>query len=201
LSTAEQQAARRPGRPRSARADDAIRGATIQLLVQGGYTNLSIEGVAALAGVGKTTIYRRYPNKYELVAAAFRAMPDFLAPSDTGSLRGDWEELIASDFSGEAVTERIVLLPRLLSDAQTEPELLALIQELFIEPRRTVAKEVLRRGIERGEVDPGTDLDLTVDLLVGAMVYRALVSGGDAKALAPMPERTVEMLLRGIATA
>ena len=77
------------GRPRDPAADRAILTATMKLLMECGFSNLSIEGVAAEAGVGKTTIYRRYKGKTQLVIAAMSSFKQFFDIPDTGSLRND----------------------------------------------------------------------------------------------------------------
>src|SRR4051794_23872567 len=81
---------RRPGRPRDARHDEAILEATMALLSEAGYARLTIDGVAARAGVGRPTIYRRWPSKPALVVAALLHAPQIQVPhADTGSLRAD----------------------------------------------------------------------------------------------------------------
>ncbi|MGH2503871.1 MAG: helix-turn-helix domain-containing protein, partial [Ktedonobacterales bacterium] len=80
---------RRPGRPRSAQADQAILDAALELIAQEGIQGMSIEGVAARAGVGKTTIYRRWPNKDALALDALRTVKPPIVSFDTGNLRSD----------------------------------------------------------------------------------------------------------------
>src|SRR6266496_6782642 len=84
-----EQGIRKPGRPRSAQAHKAILDATLELLAEGGFQGLSIEAVAARAGVGKTTIYRRWPSKNELVMDAIREVQVNLSVIDTGNFRKD----------------------------------------------------------------------------------------------------------------
>src|SRR5215210_6663760 len=110
-------AGRRPGRPRSAEADRAIVGAALDLAAEGGLTRMTIEGVAARAGVGKATIYRRWSSKEELFADALRSVAaDMELPPDTGSFRGDWLAIVGQEFDRISASGASIL-PRLMSEA------------------------------------------------------------------------------------
>ena len=198
MSTKQQTEDRRSGRPRSARADDAIRQATIEGLLADGYGGLSIERVAAAAGVGKTTIYRRFAGKAELVADALAARVGPPPMPDTGRFRGDVREAFRQGFSDERVALGTVLLPRILGDASRSPELAEIVDRTFLGPRREAALAAIRRGVERGELRPDLDLESAVDLLVGAIVYRLLYSGGDISLLDTLPERHLAAALAGL---
>src|SRR4051794_19918116 len=107
-------AKRRPGRPRSAAAEQAILGATLGLAAEMGLTRMTIEGVAARAGVGKATIYRRWASKEELFARAVRSLAaDMELPPDRGSFRADWLEVMGPEFARLAASGAARILPRL----------------------------------------------------------------------------------------
>jgi AcrR family transcriptional regulator len=188
----------RAGRPRSAEADRAIMRATLELLADEGLQGLSVEGVAAKAGVGKTTIYRRYPGKRELVGAALASvLGEGGVPPDTGSVRGDLQAIAKVRLASLRRTRGHILMPRLLVDSAHDPELHRLIRRAFVDPGREAAKVVLLRGVERGELRPDLDLELAVDLLHGSFVYRLLISRSDLRASAHVPERAIDLVLEG----
>lgn len=188
---------RSPGRPRSPEADDAIMGATLELLAAEGFRALTVEGVRERAGVGKATIYRRWHSKEELVKAAVGGLVDDLAAPDTGSLRGDAAALSAANVAAEA-QGAASLMPRLMSESIDEPELHALFFANLVEPRRRAVRTMLERARDRGEVRADADLELLIDLLVGPIVYRLIISGGDTSGAAEHAERVLEAVLAGV---
>jgi AcrR family transcriptional regulator len=189
---------RRPGRPRSVEADQAIVGATMAVLMEDGYRGLRMEAVVARSGVGKATLYRRYGSKEELVAHVVRRLSQGITAPDTGSLLGDWEALAEAVLSAARTTNSAVFLPRLLAESAGDPELHRIFYENLVQPRRTATREVLERAVERGELRDDLDLELAMDVLVGPIIYRLLLSGGDVEQL-PTPAELLELLMRGLA--
>jgi len=189
---------RAPGRPRSAQAHQAILNATLDLLADQGFEAMSIEGVAARAGVGKTTIYRRWSSKEALVIEAVRGLHAEYGFLDTGSLRGDLLILmrISDDPRAWSLVQR--LLPRFIGEIVANPGLVEAYQEAIILPRFRRFKAVFERAIARGELRPDLDPMLAVDLFAGAFTYRLLFT----RYLAPMPptyiEQILDTVLRGI---
>jgi AcrR family transcriptional regulator len=178
MSAPETIAPRGRGRPRSETARTAILRATIELLQSRGFSALSVDAIAAHAGVGKATIYRWWPNKAAVVMDAFLAdtAPGIPFP-DTGSTREDLRRQMRSVirlFNTPAVRDPFVAL---IGASQHDPALAAALRERFVANRRDAAKRVLARGIERGELRPDLDLDIAIDALYGALYYRLLVSG------------------------
>ncbi len=171
--------ARGPGRPRSEKADQAILDATMTLLAEHGVYGLSIEAVAAEAGVGKTTIYRRWKTKEDLVVAALARMRPPGPPPDTGSLEGDLTTLSEAQIARLAGTKLQHVSPRVLSEAMGDAQFHGRVMEGFINPIREVLGEVVRRAIERGELATDTDVDQAIDLIHAAVIYRVLMSAGD----------------------
>lgn len=167
---------RAPGRPRSSAADEAILAATVDVFAEVGLEALTMEGVAARAGVGKNTLYRRYPNKLDLVVGAVRRYTDVGAPPpDTGTTRGDVQELV--DHLVAIVTETPMgrMLPILVVARARVPELDIAYSEIVADKRARSAV-VVRRGIERGDFRPDVDVDVVVDAFVSAVFYRFLVT-------------------------
>ncbi len=172
---------RAPGRPRSAEADEAILRAALALLVSDGYRGLTMEAVRERAGVGKATLYRRYGSKDELVRAAIVHLNyDLPLPDDTGSLEGDFAAVAAAALGAAAAVDGFSLMPRMLAEVVDDPDLHRIFFANLVEPRRRIIRELVRRAKARGEVRSDVDEELAVDMLVGPLIYRIVISGGDA---------------------
>ncbi len=184
----------RPGRPRDAGADAAIRQATLELLLEVGYQGLAMEAVAARAGVGKTTVYRRFASKRELVAAQLSSLQEALRPPNTGRLLTDYLALAAQAAGQGTLVQIGRLAPRLMVEAADDPQLLELVRNNLLLPRRQLLKALLRRGIERGELRADLDLEEAIDMLVGPVVYRVLISAGDMEAVGTLPLTVAQTL-------
>jgi len=179
-----------PGRPRSAAADEAILSAVLD--------ELTIERVAARAGVGKATVYRRWSSKTDLVVDAVGSMKAPLVHPDTGSTRDDLVALFTNGSDRDHDPDSARLLVGLCMELQRSPEMGALYRQRFAAPRRRVAAEILQRGVDRGEIRPDVDPDEVVDLLIGPIFYRQLVAGRPAGPADVV--RIVDMVLPGIST-
>ncbi len=167
----------RPSR-RSGRAREAILRAAIELASEQGDAELSIEGIASRAGVGKATIYRWWPNKTSVLLDAFLSTlsADWPFPN-SGSARDDLgEQMVAAVnlLSGPQVGKALTAL---LAAGQRDPAIASALRNRFIADRRASGRDVVRRGVERGELRADTDPDLLLDMLYGAVYYRLLVSG------------------------
>jgi AcrR family transcriptional regulator len=191
---AEEAPARGRGRPRSEEAHRAILAATLTLLDEAGYRALTIEAVASRAAVGKTTIYRRWPSKLELVVEALHELRPPGPPEDTGSVQGDFTVFQRTQVARVADTPLPRVAPRLISEAVGDPELHAAIMRDLIEPVRAAIREVLRRGVERGELRSDLDLDIATDVVHGTVVYRILTSQGDLLAATSAVPRVLDLL-------
>ena len=120
-------------------------------------------------------------------------------PPDLGGFRREWLEVIAQEIE-RLRAAAIRILPRLMSEAADDPELHGLVLETMVEPRRAVAKELVRRGQARGELRPELDPELVVDLLIGPLLYRALLEGGASlEPVRGMSERILDAVLAGLA--
>jgi AcrR family transcriptional regulator len=155
---------------------ESIRTAVIEELASIGYGQLSIESVARRAKVGKTTIYRRWPSKQDMVVAVISeiAWTHVDAP-DTGSLRGDVEEFLTDLAS--ALDNPVVrsVATDLLAEAHRDSPLTANLIEQIRDPRRARAAKIVRRAMNRGEVSDQADVGLALDLLAGPLLFRSLV--------------------------
>ncbi|MEV0394941.1 TetR/AcrR family transcriptional regulator [Polymorphospora rubra] len=190
--------ARPPGRPRSTRADEAIVEAVLDLLAEGGSVEtLSVEAVAARAGVGKATIYRRWPGKDALLVDALRTLKGAPAEPAGDSVRDDVVTLL--EMVGRHTDERTArIMTCLAPQFNRSPEQDRLFQEIM-EPRREVLRRVLRRGITTGELRPDLDVELTVAMLSGPVLLHRIIWPLPNLAAADLAGRVVDTLLAGIA--
>ena len=179
-----------PGR-RSESSHRAIVAATQELLVEVGYRELTIEGVAARAGVGKQTIYRWWPSRAALALEAYLGGSDAVLqpPPDSGEVRKDVRELLGWLIAvlAEPIGGRV--LAGLIADLQHDPELAERFHRDVVPARRRAMLEALERGRERGELRPEADLELAVDELHGAVFYRLLLSGEPLDTASPAARR------------
>jgi AcrR family transcriptional regulator len=191
--------ARRPGRPRSAEADEAILEAAVDLFAEGGFDGLTVEGVAARANVGKATIYRRYPRKVDLVIAASRsfALDGDDLPPDTGNTRADLHALVEWLIGMLTTTPIGRALPMMVADRTRVPEL-AEGHRVLVEEKRARHREVLCRGVERGDLRRDADLEAVIDAYVGPIFYRFLIS--DAPLDDAFADTLVDSVLRAYGT-
>ena len=165
---------RRPGRPRSEQVEDAILDAVISLLSQGvNYDLLSMEMIAATAGVGKAAIYRRWPNKEALVLATlqrtFHSTPR--TPPPGISVRDDLVDLIKQMRKNIVETHEGTAFAVLIQTLASNPEVMHRYQETVIEPRREQYREVLRRGIANGELRSDLDVERATVMLTSTLLF------------------------------
>ncbi len=184
-------------RSRSERAHEAILDAAVALLSEREVAGLTMDEIAARAGSSKATIYRRWSSKEELLVEALgRATGAFPLP-DTGTLRGDLIEAVGHVVLLLTESPLGSAMPALIAAKESSPELHALLLEAVGEPRRESIRDLLRRGVARGEIDPGTDLDLFMDLVGGALHFRRLVTHELIDAA--YAERVIDAALRAFA--
>ncbi|MFE2111143.1 TetR/AcrR family transcriptional regulator [Kitasatospora sp. NPDC059463] len=189
----------RRGRPRSEAAEQAIFAAVEEQMAAGtSLSELTIEGIATGAGVGKATIYRRWPNKEALLVDMVSRMEEPL-PESTGSIRGDLVAMIEyMRLRGLAKRSRWVLKAA-LGQMHGWPELHAAYRERVIVPRREAAREVIRRGVAGGELRADLDEELLADLLIGPILARSILWDDSDLDDPELAERMVDALLKGLA--
>ncbi|MFC1441364.1 TetR/AcrR family transcriptional regulator [Streptacidiphilus sp. N1-10] len=190
----------RRGRPRSEAAEQAIVAAVLRLIERGyPLALLSVEGIAAEAGVGKATIYRRWPNKEELLLDVLQRIDEPEPPRHDGSVR---DALVAVlEFLRQAALARRAhtSLAVLSTELRSMPELYRRYHEKVIEPRRARMRELLARGVESGEIRGDLDLDLLGDLVIGPMLSRTLLRPGAELDDPTLSATIVDTVLQGIA--
>ena len=185
------------GRPRSREADRAILTATVELLASKGLAAMSIEEVAARAGVGKATIYRRWSSKGLLALDAFVVSFREEQPlPDTGTLRGDLLAALHAWVRAVTQTSMGPMLTGLIAEAQHDPELRGAWRDRVLEPLRVQRRIMLDRATARGEIASSVDQEVVLDLLFGAAEHRLLL--GHLPMTDVFTSDVVDMILAGI---
>jgi len=188
------------GRPRSIEADQAILRATLDLLAEVGYQSISIEAIAARAGVGKTTIYRRYTSKEEIVADAIESLREDLPTPNTGNF---WEDVdILTDYAAQKIDSPLgrQTLALIISTASSNPQFAQVYKTKYLKLRREAFTQVLERAKSRGEIEKDADIDLIIDILSGA-IYYAVVFKPVTESIQVYIRRTMRVLFQGVSTS
>jgi AcrR family transcriptional regulator len=186
------------GRPRRASARPAIIEAALELLADRGFAETTIDAIAARAGVGRNTIYRRWSSKEELIADALHELTAELDVHEADDLYGlllDWIRDFARVFADPTFGR---ILPAVLGELQRNPVFARVYSERVVRPRYDALVELLEQARDRGELRPDVDVEQAADLIAGPPFVRLLPVG-----LPPLTERYAEELLetiwRGIA--
>jgi AcrR family transcriptional regulator len=187
----------RAGRPRSEQADRAIIEAALELFAESGAEGLCIERVAARAGVGKATIYRRWPGKEDLLLDALAALQVPLPTPRGESVRDDLTAILDAMRLESADPRRVRQIALLLGEGTRYPRLLERYVDTVVEPRRDVVRAVLRRGVATGELRESTNIEAAADLLTGAMLARSRLRRDRPER--GYARRVVDELLTGLA--
>ena len=186
--------------PRVERSRQAILDATLQLLARDGDVgSLTVEAVAARSGVAKTTIYRRWRDKWELAldAVMIDMLPRLDVPVDVGDTRKELLTFINSVVKMLATPPYGHAMQALASQIATDPDLARVYREQVVQPRHTQLVPVIQRGVARGDLRPDTDVRLIHELLVGPIFYRLLFSGAPLDR--NLGRRVVDAILAGFA--
>jgi AcrR family transcriptional regulator len=186
---------RRPGRPRSEQAEQAIIEATLDLFAEQGFEGVCVEAVAARAGVGKATIYRRWPNKEELLLAALSSMKSPI-PEPTGSVRDDLVAQMSVMCADRADPRKARRYALLLGEGQKYPRLMARYKETVIGPRHDAMRAVIRHGIASGELRADADVEIALLALTGAVLAKEKAADGSLDG--EFAARIVDELLLGL---
>jgi AcrR family transcriptional regulator len=166
------------GRPRSTAARAAILAAAREILDDGGITAVTVEAIAARAGVGKPTVYRSWPNAHAVAMAALMneqsATP---APAHSRSAVADLKRQlreVASVFASRAGRQAAVMI----AAASAETELSKSFRHYFIMARREEGKAIVKRAIDRLEIRASTSIDVLLDMIYGSIFFRLLLGHG-----------------------
>lgn len=194
MTLAQPSVPRRAGRPRSEEADRAILDAALDALVQEGYAGMSIEGIAAAAGVGKATIYRRWSGKAEILVEALRQRACFDVPLvDTGDLHADLLTILRAvhtNMLGVAGP----LMAAFAAEKFRYPELREEFDRVFVAERRAHLRGLVSAAVDRGDLPADTDVELLAEA-GPALLWHALTVRHDTGD-PTLPDRIVRQLLR-----
>jgi AcrR family transcriptional regulator len=183
------------GRPRSPEVNKRILGATMKVMGRSGYAGMSIEEVAAEAGVSRPTIYLRYPGKAELATAALASYRDRGRPAETGDTRADLVARLRHFRRGVERPFGMAMIGSVLAEEHATPELLLLFRERVVEPRRDELREVLEHARGRGELKEGADTEAALNMLVGSYYAQYLAGKPFPNG---WPEAVVDTVLEGL---
>ena len=180
MSTSKTKKAQAPvksgrGRPRSPETREKILKAAYEMLNEVGFMDLTMEGVAARAGVGKPTVYRRWKSKTALAMDAFleSVTPEIAFP-DTGAVKEDFREQMQK-LVQVMNSRRGEVLANVIGCGQSNSELIAEFRDNWLIPRREDAKRIFQRGVERGELRKDIDVEVAIDALYSPLFYRLLL--------------------------
>lgn len=197
MSTTVTDSPRSVGRPRDPKCDTAIVAATLELLAEAGYGALTMEAVAARAGVGKATLYRRFPNKQQLVVEAVSTLTEQPEPDGGLGVRDELVTLLDAIRRKSSSSLAGKIFPRLVGESVDNPDLMSSYREQVLLPRRERFATVLRRGIADGLLRDDLDVEHAIDLLVGPMAYRNLLRA-DSPPGPDLAARIVDDVLSGL---
>ncbi|KQO12436.1 TetR/AcrR family transcriptional regulator [Paenibacillus sp. Leaf72] len=179
------------GRPRNVEAERAILTASYNLLLEIGFGGVTVEKIAEQAQVSKATIYKWWPNKGAVVMAGFMyAITARLPIPDTGAV---YEDILlhATNLSRFLTSREGEVITEIIGEGQFDAKLAAALREEYVRPRRLEARQLLMRGVERGELKRELDIELSIDLLYGPIFYRLLVTGDG------LEESVIKQLITG----
>jgi AcrR family transcriptional regulator len=186
---------KQPGRPRSIQSHQAMLRATLELLAEVGFEAMSIEAIAARAGIGKTTIYRRYTSKEELVADAIESVREEIVIPNTGNLQDDIDALIqnAAQITLSSLGKQTVAM--IIGSASSNPQFAQIYWTKYLQPRRKTFAVVLDRAKARNEILTDLDSDLVFDTMSAIMLY-ALIFPPISESWTDYVYRSLSLLLR-----
>lgn len=165
------------GRPRNNEAEAAILAASYELLLETGFEAVTVDKIAERAKVSKATIYKWWPNKAAVVMDGYLSAATARLPvPDTGSVREDIE-IHATNLAVFLRSREGMVITGLIGEGQSDAGLAEAYRTRFFAPRRQEARELLERGVMRGELKPDLDISCSIDLLYGPIFYRLLITG------------------------
>jgi AcrR family transcriptional regulator len=188
------------GRPRDRRVDRSLLDAALALLAEGGPDALTIDAIAARAGVARTTVYRRWNGRDEVVLAVLDDVAARLMPApNLGDTRTDLVAIVDAVVRVLADADVRSVIAAIVSGSIRNDALAQRLRSRLLDRRRKELRAVIERAIARGELDGELEIETAVDCLVGPVYYRILVAGEQ-----PGPgyaERVVDVFVRGAAPA
>jgi AcrR family transcriptional regulator len=188
---------RPPGRPRDARTDRAILDAALESFIDVGYQGMSVEGVAGRAGVGKTTIYRRWPSKEELIIAAIDNLFEDLNVPDTGDVRAELASVVEQAHHFLTQTRAGEVLPRMVGELASGSALGRAYFERVMRPRLQGIVGSIDGGKTRGELRSDLDDHLALASIIGTMMFLR-ITRTLPESKEDLAERLVNQLIDGL---
>lgn len=187
------------GRPRSTQSHQAMLQSTLELLAEVGFEAMSIDAIAARAGVGKTTIYRRYSGKAELVADAIESLRQDVVIPDTGRFWSDLDVLIenAAQVTLSPLGRQTAAM--IISSASSNAQFAEIYWTKYMQPRREAFAVVLERAKARNELQEDLDSGLVFDSMSGIMLY-ALIFQPNSESWTAYVRRALDLLFKGVST-
>ena len=200
MTTNEEAGVSKGGRPRSVQSQQAILDATLTLLAAEGFDAMSIEAIAARAGVGKKTIYRWWNSKEALVIDAIKNVQQVKNPViDTGSLRDDLIALFRNTLQAWSSPDAKSLLLELAGLMTTHPEVFQAYYDQVLASRLQQATRIIQGAQAQGEVRQDLDATEILSLLTGPIWYYTFFSANTTSSAPTRPERLIDAILQGIA--
>ncbi len=191
----------RRGRPRDERIDNDILSAALDELAENGFARFSVEAVAMRAGVAKTSIYRRFPTRDDLVAGALNRLNDDLPLNvPTGSVRRQLIMVLGGIRRRSPESQRGRILRHASAESGRDPALAELVHHRVLAPRRMVLRRIIESGIASGELKADIDLDAVIPVLVGPMLYLGMWHTTEAMRSVTV-ESVVDLVLSGLTRA
>lgn len=184
-------------RRRSERSRRAVLDAAAKLLTERGYADVTIDGIAAAAKVGKTTIYRWWPTKASIFMELYAELASKVTPpADSGSVATDLALLLKGTFKLYRETAAGLALSGIVAEAQSNAIVSRIVRNDFAPSRRQIITTLLERGVERGEISRGVNIDLVSEIVAGATWYSVLV--GSAPLTDNHAARLAERIFAGV---
>lgn len=197
--SADAGAARAPGRPRDPGVAEAIFEAVTDLLAEGASIEaLTVEAIAAKAGVGKATIYRRWPGKDEMIMDALAAMKSKVPEPKGESVREDLLAIMHATAVNRDVDRDARVIPCIALEMRRNPKF-AKLHEQVVEARRDVSRAVIRRGIDNGEIRADADPEVVITMLSSPMLMNKLFGPNPRIDPGRLPEQVLDIVLNGVA--
>ncbi len=164
------------GRPRDTGVEERVVAVAREMLREGGYARFAVDQVADRAGVAKTTVYRRWPSRDHLVVAAVATFLDDVAIEETGDLRADLVRIAAAIATGLGQPGIRLLVSELIAAGARQPDLAASVYQLWAR-RRAASLDLFAAAVGQGEQADDVEPGLILDQIIGAVYYRALITG------------------------
>ncbi|WP_234124762.1 TetR/AcrR family transcriptional regulator [Clostridium hydrogenum] len=165
------------GRPRSEKTKSDILNASYELLIENGFAGITVEKIAERANVSKATIYKWWTNKAAVVMDGFLNATNVELPiPNTGSTVEDMF-IQVDNFVKFLTTRKGNVITEIIAEGQYDPKLADIYRNAYFTPRRNISKQILERGISRGELRTDLNVEVIIDLIWGPVFYRLLITG------------------------